>query len=415
MNLLWATSAAPATVEVVEHDDLGPAYQRRTLALGRDQEGPVFATLIHRPASTPTHRAVLWVHGWSDYFFQTHVADYFTTRGFTFYALDLRKYGRSLRPHQTPTFCYSLTEYYQELDIAAEIIRDEHEHTKLLVAGHSTGGLITALWAHDRRGQGLVDAMFLNSPFFDFNLPPTVRGPALEVATRVGRYRPYRTLHRPTFPTYGLSLHADYRGEWSYNLAWKPLGGFPVRYGWLAAIRAGQQRLHAGLSVDAPVLVACSTRSSRHPRWHKDAYCTDTVLNVADMIRWAPHVGRHVTLLQVDGGMHDLTLSRQPVRQELFSELDRWLAAYLVEAAPLLPHETAAAGLVDHPAVDAPAPVGGAPASHLPQPPSGNQTAASDHPKTQPPAPRTSPLETRVRPPGNQAEPIPDPPGSTAT
>ena len=63
------------------------------------------ATLVRRRADAPTRRAVLYLHGFVDYFFQTHLAEFFTDRGFDFYALDLRKYGRSLLPHQTPNFC----------------------------------------------------------------------------------------------------------------------------------------------------------------------------------------------------------------------------------------------------------------------------------------------------------------------
>jgi alpha-beta hydrolase superfamily lysophospholipase len=68
---------------------------------------------------------VLYLHGYVDYFFQTHLAEFFTARGYDFYALDLRKYGRSLRSHQTPNFCRDIAEYYPEIDRALKIIRDD--------------------------------------------------------------------------------------------------------------------------------------------------------------------------------------------------------------------------------------------------------------------------------------------------
>jgi alpha-beta hydrolase superfamily lysophospholipase len=296
----------------------------------------VVATLVRRRAPRATSRAVLWVHGWSDYFFQAHVADFFVSQGLDFYALDLRKYGRSLLAHQTPNFCRSLTEYVPELDEAARIIRSEDGHETLLVAAHSTGGLITALWAHRRRAARLVDAVFLNSPFFDLNVPALLRGQASSTAEWLGRHRPYRVLPLPRFLVYGHTLHVDHHGEWSYDLAWKPIGGFPIRYGWLAAIRAGQRRLHAGLSIEVPILVACSGRSARPRTWLELAGRVDTVLNVADIVRWAPQLGRHVTVIRVNGGLHDLTLSAPPVRTAFFSELERWIAAYAAGEAPAL-------------------------------------------------------------------------------
>jgi len=42
-----------------------------------------------------TRGAVLYVHGFTDYFFQTGLADFFAARGLRFYALDLRKCGRA--------------------------------------------------------------------------------------------------------------------------------------------------------------------------------------------------------------------------------------------------------------------------------------------------------------------------------
>jgi alpha-beta hydrolase superfamily lysophospholipase len=36
-----------------------------------------------------------------------------------------------------------------------------------------------------------------------------------------------------------------------------------------------------------------------------------------------------VTIVRIDGGLHDLTLSAPPVRAQVFAELDRWIGAYL--------------------------------------------------------------------------------------
>ena len=313
----------------METDVLGQPYERHTIDLGTDDEGPVVATLIRRRAETPSRRAVLYVHGYVDYFFQTHLADFFVERGWDFYALDLRKYGRSLLAHQTPNFTRSLTEYYPELDEAARIIREVDGHDQLLVAGHSTGGLTTSLWAHSRQGQGIVDGLFLNSPFFDFNAPWVLRRPVMSALTTVAKRTPYRVLPLATLGLYGESLHTERRGEWTYNLDWKPLLGFPVRTGWLEAIRRGQRKLRAGLGIDVPVLVACSTRTFRGRAWTEDARITDTVLDVEHIARWAPRLGARVTIARFDGGMHDLTLSGKEVRTAVFQELGRWVDAFV--------------------------------------------------------------------------------------
>jgi alpha-beta hydrolase superfamily lysophospholipase len=336
------------SLEHVEIDVLGPPYERHTIDLGNDDEGAVIATLVRRRASRPTTRAVLYVHGFVDYFFQTHLADFFAELGWDFYALDLRKYGRSLLPHQTPNFARSLTDYYPELDEAARIIRDQDGHDRLLVAGHSTGGLITSLWSHSRQGSGIVDGLFLNSPFFDFNLPWLLKRPIMAAAIAVNRRTPYRAIPQSNLGLYGQSLHAEHHGEWTYDLAWKPVLGFPVTAGWLEAIRRGQRRLRAGLSIDAPILVACSSRTFRGKEWNDDVRISDSVLDVEHIVRWAPGLGPRVTIARFDGGMHDLTLSGQDVRAEVFRELGRWVDAYLPPAGtpeievPPAPEERAA-------------------------------------------------------------------------
>lgn len=42
--------------------------------------------------------AVLYLHGWSDYFYHAHLARFWSHMGADFYALDLRGYGRNLDP-----------------------------------------------------------------------------------------------------------------------------------------------------------------------------------------------------------------------------------------------------------------------------------------------------------------------------
>ena len=58
-------------------DELGDNYQHVTLHLGADPEGEGdnVAVLVKAREPQTDKPALLWVHGMSDYFFQTHVAD----------------------------------------------------------------------------------------------------------------------------------------------------------------------------------------------------------------------------------------------------------------------------------------------------------------------------------------------------
>jgi alpha-beta hydrolase superfamily lysophospholipase len=313
----------------VHTDVLGEPYQQRVIELPSDDEGPVIATLVSRKAPQPTRRAVMYLHGFNDYFFQTHLADFFVDRGFDFYALDLRKYGRSLQPHQTANFVRSLAEYFPELDEALRIIRSEDDHDTVLLFAHSTGGLVGSLWAHSRSHSGAVDGLILNSPFFDLNATWVLRRPLAATVGQLAGRMPYRHLPLKGVGVYGRSLHRQFDGEWDYDLAWKPVTSFPVRLGWFSAVRIGQQRLRAGLDIPAPILVAHSGASFRSFTWDEAAHEADAVLNVEHIARWAPALGWHVTVVRIEGGKHDLTLSREPARKRFFDETERWMQAYL--------------------------------------------------------------------------------------
>ena len=312
----------------METDLLGAPYERQTIDLGTDDEGVVTATLVRRMADKPDGRAVLYVHGYTDYFFQTNLADFFTAQGIDFYALDLRKYGRSLLPHQTANFCRDITDYYPELDEAVRIIREVDGHERVLINAHSTGCLIAALWAHDRRDASPVDGLFLNSPFFDLNAPFLVKAIATPITLRTGRKHPYKVMPLGLNEVHGSSLHTSRYGEWEYDLEWKPLPGFPVRAGWLRAIHLGQKRLHAGLDIQVPTLVASSTASYKRARWNEVARGADSVLDIDHMAKWTPALGKRTTLVRIEGGLHDLALSAEPARKQFFDEASRWMEAY---------------------------------------------------------------------------------------
>ena len=310
-------------------DVLGPGWSARTLRLQPDHEGEVVATLVRREADgPPSRRAVLYVHGYVDYFFQRHLGDVWAAHGYDFYALDLRKYGRSLRPWQTPNDVTDLRAYTEELDASARVIREREGHDRLVVVGHSTGGLLLPLWAHGRRGRGVVDAVVLNSPWLDLNRDWFQRVVLTRVLDVVGGVAPRLVVGR-LGEHYGPSLHVDSGGTWEYDLAWKPHEGFGVRAGWVRTIRRGHARVARGLDLDCPVLVCCSSRSGPADRWHPDLATTDSVLDVRHIVARAPCLGDDVTVVRIPDGVHDLALSAPGPRQAFFDVMLAWTDEHL--------------------------------------------------------------------------------------
>ena len=314
-------------------DDVLPGYRQHTLALGTDPdgEGELFATLVRTTDSIPSSSVVLAVHGYTDYFFNTELADHFAARGWRFYGLDSRRCGRSWREGQTPHFTTDLTHYDRELEGALAIIGAENPAARVLVYGHSTGGLVVSLWLDRVRSRGdtaalKIAGLVLNSPFLDLNGPAILRTRATSTAIgAASRVRATRVVRGAGSGGYGLTLHRAYHGEFDYNLTWKPIGGFPITVGWIHAIRRGQARLHRGLDVGVPNLVLRSDHSVAETAETQLLQQGDAVLDVAHIARWAGCLGNRTTSVPVVDAKHDVFLSLSEPRAAAYAELDRWL------------------------------------------------------------------------------------------
>ncbi|WP_441959797.1 alpha/beta hydrolase [Mycolicibacterium houstonense] len=321
--------------------DVLPGFWQRTIDAGPDPdgEGDLVATLVRRGPGAeqdgrPAH-AVLALHGYTDYFFHTELADHFADRGFAFYALDLPKCGRSRQDGQTPHFTTDLARYDTELREALTVIAADTGNATVCLYGHSAGGLIITLFADRLRRSGLlashhVGGLVLNSPFFDLHGPAILRtAPTSAALIALARLRKLSVIRKPTEGGYGTTLHRDYGGEFEYNLEWKPLGGFPVTLGWINAIRRGQARLHRGLDVGVPNLILRSDRSVTETSDPAAMQRGDAVLDVSQIARWSGCVGNHTTVAPITDAKHDVFLSVAEARAAAYQELDRWLDYYL--------------------------------------------------------------------------------------
>ena len=316
-------------------DVLGEPFEQLTLDLGVEGlHGPLVATLVRlmpgpvaallRPLRDVD---VLYVHGWSDFFFQTELARFWTGLGARFHALDLRRYGRSLRPDNVPGYIDSLDDYDVDIEAALTAIgqgADAAPSRRLVLLGHSTGGLTLTLWAarHAGRAAGLV----LNSPWLEFQFGAVGRQAIAPLVSARARFDP-----RGTQPVVDLGFYTRAQAEvGALPLAidepeWRPERGFPTRPGWLAAILQGHRRVAAGVEVGCPVFVLLSARSTPPLTWSETMTSSDSVLVVDDIAKSATRIGRLVTVARIDGAIHDVFLSRPGPRAAAYRELDHWM------------------------------------------------------------------------------------------
>ena len=322
--LLFILLAFAARAQYVP-DVLGDGYARRTFRMADDKEGKVVCTLVRKARADSVRQAVLYLHGYNDYFFQKELGDSLNAYGYNFYALDLRKYGRSMRPHQDPFFCESLSEYFADVDTALATIRAEGNERVFLMA-HSTGGLIASYYLGQPGKGTAVNGLILNSPFLDWNLGWWLEEIAIPVVAWLGRWWPGLTVQGTDRPNYAYSLLRGLHGEWTFDTAWKMPFGHPKKAGWIRAIHEAQKFVQRGLDLDCPILLLSSDHSFPDRKGWDEAYkSADIVLDVDDIRRYGETLGQRVTYQAIPNGMHDLILSTRPARDSAYRAIADWL------------------------------------------------------------------------------------------
>jgi alpha-beta hydrolase superfamily lysophospholipase len=311
----------------------GPDGVERTATLVRHVPAAAGAAGGADLAGGRRSRAVLFLHGWSDYFFNEELAEFWAGQGFAFFALDMHNHGRSLQAGGHGGYVADLDDYDAEITAAISIIASLHPGAEapptVALMGHSTGGLIAALWAS--RHPGMVSQLILDSPWLEMHGSPAVRRAARTMVEPLARFWPEAVIRLPERGFYWRSVSSAAEGEWTLDDNYRPPRAFPVRAGWLSAVLSGQSRVARGLNIDVPILVLISGASATGMFWKESMRRTDAVLDVNTIALRALSLGRTVTLERIDGALHDVFLSAPRVRADAYARLARWLRAYVLD------------------------------------------------------------------------------------
>jgi alpha-beta hydrolase superfamily lysophospholipase len=104
------------------------------------------------------------------------------------------------------------------------------------------------------------------------------------------------------------------------------MGGFPVTFGFLNAVRSGQRRLHRGIDVGTPALVLRSDKTHFAKTYSASTDRADAVLDVRQIARWSGCLGGRVSTVPIPDARHDVFLSVPHAREHAYREVDDWLA-----------------------------------------------------------------------------------------
>jgi len=284
------------------------------------ENGQYRSTLISYPFSGERPKAaVLYVHGFNDYFFQKISAEKLDSAGYAFFAIDLHNYGRSYRKGEAIGELRDVNSYFPELDSAfANMRKTVGDSIPMVLLGHSTGGLIALDYAAARENGRNLGAIVLNSPFLEVNFSWFIRDFMMPVIGPLGHYFPNIPIPRGSNDNYSESLMKTRKGEWEFDTTLKVPGSIPIDLGWTAAIRDGQKIVQAGMSLTPPILVMHSSCSAKEEEWSDENTRCDGVLDVDDIRNYGARLGPDVRLVQIQDGLHDLYLSRKDVRDNAY-------------------------------------------------------------------------------------------------
>lgn len=320
LSLICLLSLA-VSAQYYQLDVLGDGYRQHTFVMPDDYHGEVVSTLVRLQAPDTTQRAVLYVHGYNDYFFQDEMARRFVDNGYNFYAIDLRKYGRSLREGQFEFEARNMNEYFADIDSALMVIKREGNR-QIVLMGHSTGGLTTSLYCQAHRQDLPVDALILNSPFFEWNFNALYRNFLIPMVAFIGKFFPDWGLpDAKTASPYGLSLIENF----TFNTEWKKLLSRGERFGWIRAIDRGHDIVHNEMNLPCPILLLHSDKTIRGKELTPEYHTGDAVLDVEHISKYGSKIGANVTEVTIPDALHDVILSRPDVRENAYNTIFEWL------------------------------------------------------------------------------------------
>lgn len=322
--LLYIMCVGSVNARAWDTDLLGDGYEKTSITMPDDYSGKVITTVIRRVCADTLHRSVLYIHGYNDYFFQKEMGQQFNAHGYNFYAVDLRKYGRSILPHQRKFEVRDMKEYFADIDSALKIICEDGNREVVLM-GHSTGGLTAAYYMAIGGGNKQIKALVLNSPFMDMNLSSALENYVLPVISGIANFFPNISIPQGSNDAYAQSLLRKYHGEWVYDTEWKMILSPDVTSGWLRAITGAQNELQKGQQIAVPILLMRSCKSVNGNVWSPEFNRGDAVLDVNEISKYGRMLGYNVQELVVKDGLHDLLLSRKPVRDATYCYIFKWL------------------------------------------------------------------------------------------
>ncbi|MBK05241.1 MAG: hypothetical protein CL920_07425 [Deltaproteobacteria bacterium] len=133
------------------------ADMQDTTFYAHTRDGWTLQLIAYQAESKTKRPPVLCIHGFSQNHLSWNQGGFVRAlceEGFPVYLLDLRGHGGSQLDKQAPDvqergFCWDLNDYlFEDLPCVVKLLRERHDGEKLLLCGHSLGGILSAVYTY---------------------------------------------------------------------------------------------------------------------------------------------------------------------------------------------------------------------------------------------------------------------------
>jgi alpha-beta hydrolase superfamily lysophospholipase len=256
-----------------------------------------------QPPGTP-EGVLLFVHGLAEHSGRyLNPVRHFVARGWTCFGFDYRGHGKSPGPR---VHVGSFAEFLDDLAEGHRLVKIRHPAQKIVLVGHSQGGLMSLLYAE--QGPERLDGVVVSSPFLGIH-PDSKPSPVLAATSRfLSRVAPKMMFSKVADPAF---LSRDPEVEKSY--VDDPLVSSEVSARWAVSVMDAQQEALSEASlmtIPALVMQAGADRLA-------DPEATRT------WVASAP--GDLVDYVEWDGYYHELFNEPLLERRRVFEKMESWL------------------------------------------------------------------------------------------
>lgn len=263
--------------------------------------------------------ALIWIHGFNDYYYNLYIGEKFLKEGYDIYAIQLRRYSSS--NIENKFYCDNLNEYIQDINnIFPKILKKDYK--KIILYGHSMGGLISSIYCKKGLYKDKITHLILNSPFFDFKL-------SLFEKIFINYIVYYLSYIFPKFLIRSIDINKKnyltlniknrFYVDDKYKLNILP----PVHASWIKTIIDYHNIIkYQNLNIKIPILVLFCDKSTKFINSNQTG---DDTLDINDIDKYSNNLGKNIKKYQFNNAIHDIFSSSLDVINKAFEITVDWL------------------------------------------------------------------------------------------